>query len=103
MELDFSVDVDTDGVTRVIRLAGELDMATAPQVRAAFAVPIRETIVVVDLTELSFMASAGIGELMVARERSMAEGWTLRLRGVKGIVANVLRITGVDEYFTIEP
>jgi anti-sigma B factor antagonist len=102
-ELDFSVDVETDGAVRVIRLAGELDLATAPQLRAAFPDPIQETTVIVDMADLSFMGSSGVGELVIARKRSIDEGWTLRVRGVSGIVANVLRITGVDKVLAIEP
>jgi anti-anti-sigma factor len=102
-ELDFSVDVDTDGALRVIRLAGELDLATAPLLRVVFPDPIREKTVIVDVAELSFMASAGINELAIARQRSIDEGWTLRVRGANGNVATVLRITGVDKCLTIDP
>ena len=102
-ELDFSVAVETDGAVRVIRLAGELDVATAPQLRAAFAEPIQETTVIVDMAELSFMSSTGVGELVIARQRGIEAGWTLKLRGATGTVANVLRVTGVDKVVPIEP
>jgi anti-sigma B factor antagonist len=102
-ELGFSVDVETDGVVRLIRLAGELDLATAPLLRAAFPDPIQEATVILDLAGLSFMGSSGVGELVMARQRSMDQGWTLKVRGVSGVVANVLRITGVDRFLAIEP
>jgi len=102
-ELGFSVDVETDGAVRVIRLAGELDLATAPQFRAAFPDAIQETTVIVDMARLSYMGSSGVGELVLARKRSIDEGWTFKVRGVSGLVANVLRITGVDKVLAIEP
>jgi anti-sigma B factor antagonist len=102
-ELHFSVAVETDGAVRVIRLAGELDVATAPQLRAAFLEPIQETTVIVDVADLTFMSSTGVGELIIARQRSIEKGWTLKVRGMSGTVANVLRVTGVDKILAIEP
>jgi anti-sigma B factor antagonist len=102
-ELEFSVDVETDGTVRVLRLTGELDLMGAPLMRAAFPDPLPETTVIVDMADVSFMGSAGVGELVIARQRSIDEAWTLKVRGVSGTVANVLRITGVDKFLTIEP
>ena len=98
----FSVEVDTDGAVRVLRLAGELDVMSAPLLREQFRQPITELVVTIDMTDITFMDSSGIGALIVTRRQASADGWALTLRGVASNLAKVLQITGVDMVITIE-
>ena len=60
------------GRTKVIRVSGEIDALTAPELDAAIEASLTETpaAVVVDLSDVKFLASAGIAVLAAARERS---------------------------------
>ena len=100
-QVDFTVSLETDGVVRVLQLAGELDIASAPAVRAALPASFSETAVTFDLTDFSFMDSSGTAELPRARNRAINEGWRLSVRRLTSSVAKVPAISGVDTVFTI--
>ena len=92
-----------DGVAS-IRVAGELDVATAPDLRACLLDAIATTrTVVVDLTDLGFIDSTGIGVLIGAAKRLAAEGGEIRLQGVRPKTMRVFEITGVARMIAIEP
>jgi anti-anti-sigma factor len=83
---------------RVHRLipTGELDIATTPILERAFAA-VHEgdaAMIVVDLTELSFMDSTGIG-LLLRMNDACKEGDRLRIVNGTPTVVRVLDITGV--------
>ena len=92
-----------DGVASVF-VYGELDVATSADLRARLleAIPVTRTIVV-DLAELGFIDSTGIGVLVGAAKRLAAEGGEIRLRGVRPKTMRVFEVTGVDRIVDIEP
>ena len=81
----------------VVRLHGELDMEGAPAVEDELTTLISGGAgdVVVDLSELSFIDSTGIQCLVRAAERAEEDGGALRLRGARGQVEDVIKLTGV--------
>jgi anti-anti-sigma factor len=91
-----------DGRVRLV-LRGELDLSTVGKVqeeirRAAESEP---SILVLDLSELTFLDSTGLRCLVKADERARDEGWRLVL--VKGpeAVHRVFSITRLDERLEI--
>ena len=102
---EFSLSVSTEGDRSVIRVAGELDLATAPKLRAAVLDLLREQVihVEVDLAELGFIDSSGLSVLVGALKRLREPGGDLRLRSVPPQAANVLRVTGLHQIFHIDP
>lgn len=60
-----------DGIA-VISASGVLDMLTSPQLEASISAAMDKnpTAVIVDLTDVEFLASAGMGVLVAARERA---------------------------------
>ena len=60
------------GRTVVISVAGVLDMLTAPQLEAGIAasLPKNPSAIIVDLTHVEFLASAGMGVLVDTYERA---------------------------------
>lgn len=61
--------VEDTGVVRVT-LTGELDLATVPQLADALAdAPDGAAVVALDLSELTFMDSSGLHEILAARAR----------------------------------
>src|ERR1700735_5685046 len=89
-------ETNAGGVHR-LTLVGELDLATAPLLESAFAAVLREDdaeMIVVDLSELSFMDSTGIHLLI---RMHAACGNVDRLRVINGphAVERLLDLTGV--------
>jgi anti-anti-sigma factor len=76
-------------------LSGELDMATAPQLAAAFSEVLpSDRPLMVDARQLSFMDSSGIQAIIAACK--VAADSCIVLHGVHGEVQKVLEITGID-------
>jgi anti-anti-sigma factor len=86
----------TTGGCTVLVLSGEIDEASAPELRFALAVAIENrgsTRVVVDLAGVTFMDCAGVGELVRALRRT---GWahgSISLAGPSAFVRRVLELT----------
>jgi anti-sigma B factor antagonist len=58
---------------------------------------------VVDLAELQYVSSAGLGVLLATQKRLMGTGHALRLVNVRGHVREVLHYSGFEQIFEIEP
>ena len=89
--------------TVVVTLSGELDAHVAPDLRDHLA-RLREggtDEVVLDLSELHFIDSMGLGSLIAAANGFRAVDGHLRLRALTPRVARVLELTGMDSYFEI--
>ncbi|MEV7805217.1 STAS domain-containing protein [Microbispora sp. NPDC088329] len=83
----------------VIRMFGDLDLVSAPSLRAclAEAVGLRTPPrIVVDAEGLRFCDSTGLSVLMGALTAVRAAGGRLALSGAHGRFARMLRITGLD-------
>jgi anti-sigma B factor antagonist len=95
---------DSLGDTIMIRLQGELDMASAPGLGGALdtALDAKPSVLVLDLTELTFLDSTGIRVLITACRRAGAEGASFILRSPRRSVLKALRLTGVDRLLVIE-
>lgn len=99
------IDQPVPGV-RVVRVAGELDGLTAAQLDSRLLSQIegRGGHVVVDLSEVTFLAAAGLGSLVGAREAATHHDIELCLTGVDHrAVARPLEITRLRATFTIHP
>lgn len=100
------VKVDQFGVTsydlhgvRVFSLRGELDASTCGAL-AERLIGVPGSLIVIDLSELSFMDSSGLGAIHRARRRALEEGGTLVVSRPSPMVSRVLEITGLDTWIT---
>lgn len=99
---DFDVRVDAlpaGGV--VVRITGDLDLATAPELE-----PFLDDAsppVVVDLSGCSFVDSSGVRALVAAAGRVRHAGGRLALVVADPGVRRVLEITSADEIVSIHP
>jgi anti-sigma B factor antagonist len=81
----------------IVALHGELDLASAEGLAGAL-VDLAGSTLVVDLADLSFMDSSGIGALVAARKRIRAQGLgDLVVTRPTAIVQKALEIVGLDE------
>ena len=87
----FSLQVLKRGVNRVVRVGGELDVATRAQVRDACLAG-RGNSVVVEMADLTFMDCSGYGCLVAARRILEADGGSLTLRHQTGQPAELLEL-----------
>ena len=82
----------------LVAVAGEVDMATAPLLaRTLRWYP--DCDVVVDLSAVAFLDSAGLTALIQAHKRLRQTGHTLRTTGERDGALTVMRITGLLEIF----
>jgi anti-sigma B factor antagonist len=95
-----SVRVDDSPARVEIRLAGELDLATVPQLRQALDAHARSgQTMVIDLSALDFVDSMGLAALVRARHRAIARGAKLQLVVPQESVFKVFTLTHLDRIF----
>ena len=96
----------TDGPVARVAVTGEIDMACAWEVAdVVFDAATRGGVVrvVADLSGVTFMDSTGFSALVSAKQALDANGQELVVAAVPDGVAQILKITGLDEFLTIEP
>ena len=99
---DFSVILDESGKWTVVSVTGEIDLSTSPALRQALQdAGSNGSNVVVDLSEVTFLDSTGLGDLVRARAAVIAGGGQFTLVVCQPRVRRVLEITGLDEVFFI--
>ena len=95
--------VETVDGYMVIHVAGEVDLASAPaldeQIAALMAHGPQQ--LVIDLSEVTFMDSTGLGVLVKALKRSRETGTRLDLIVTSERVLKVFAITGLDTVLPI--
>ena len=86
-----------------LRLLGELDMSTAPQLREELLRVISDgaRMVTVDLSELAFVDSTGLSVLITGLKRLRQQGGEMALRSPTPGTRRVLEITGLTEVFAV--
>lgn len=88
-----------DGIR--IKVEGRLDTGTAPEFRRVLsAVPDDTEALTVDLGNTSYISSAGLRELLIARKRFRDD--RMRIVSVSDAVMDIFRTTGFDTLFPIE-
>jgi len=95
----FSITV-CDGDPRVVKLRGDLDMATAPELRACLSESSGN--VEVDCAGLDFIDSSGLGVFVDAHRALEARGMRLVIRNVPPRCRTVFDVTALDEVLHLE-
>jgi anti-sigma B factor antagonist len=96
--------VTTEGGRTLIRLTGELDLATAPELLARVE-PLAATgrTVVLDLSELTFCDSSGFNAFVRLQRRCRNNGTDLVLHAPPPTLMRVLQLAYADHMFRVEP
>ena len=84
-----------------IVLSGRLDASQAAKAETFMAALTESRNV--DLGDLQYVSSAGLGVLLATQKRLMGSGHALRLVNVRGHVREVLHYSGFDQIFEIVP
>ena len=86
----------------LVKLEGELDLATAPQLAQTFE-ELRDVgwdVIALDLADADFVDSTGLRTLLETQAQARREGWQFELRGRCQGFERLLTITGLGEWFT---
>ena len=97
--------VDHDGRIVTIALHGEVDVLTVDQVRVALieALAAQPHEIVVDLADLTFIDSTGLGALIFGFQRARDSGVRFRLARPSRSVRQILVLSGLLEVVELTP
>jgi len=89
----------------IAHVVGEVDVYTAPRLKDRLLQLERDSVhsIVVDLTEVGFIDSVGLGVLIGGLRRARAGGGTVVLAGPNPRIRRILDITGLSGAFTVAP
>lgn len=97
----FTVCPHRDGETLVLRVTGDLDVLTAPtlgtHLDVALSSPISTSVVIVDLTGVEFLSSAGISVLVETHRLTASTDLSLRVVAEGPATSRPLQLMRLDE------
>jgi anti-anti-sigma factor len=100
----FDVSVERAAATAIVRVAGELDLDTATQLADVLRdLEGSAARIVLDVSELEFIDSAGLRLAVVEHERATVDGFEFVIAGAERNVLRVLRLTGLDVRLPLAP
>ena len=101
--MDLKLAVQDHGDHATIKVGGEVDLATSPQLQAVLVDLVDRGLhqLIIDLEQVSFLDCAGIGMLVDARRRVQEQGGSLTLVRPRPFVRQVLALTGMTTVFPI--
>ena len=99
-----TIEEQTQDQTSILTLNGRLDANTSPGFHEKLMATIATgaSHVIVDLTEVVYLSSAGLRAFLAGAKKIAAQG-RLSLSGVRPHVAEVFEISGFDELFSFFP
>jgi anti-sigma B factor antagonist len=99
--MELEIQTDSSGDVCVIKLAGEVDVYTAPRLKEALIEQIAAGCakILVDLDEVSFIDSSGLGVLVGGLRRAKERDGAIRLVCTRESILKIFRITGLDKVF----
>ncbi|MCR6485804.1 STAS domain-containing protein [Amycolatopsis sp. OK19-0408] len=99
--LELVVTLEWRGKAAVLRVAGEIDLLSAPEFEEAVDTVLAEgpEVVVVDLRAVTFFCSAGL-QVLASAQRGLAER-ALRVVSDSAVTTGPLKTTGLDTWIGI--
>jgi anti-sigma B factor antagonist len=96
-------EVPQTGITAVLRVRGILDAASAqPLIARCGEIQAEGRNLVLDLSEVSFLASGGIGALLVLSEQFQEQGGAVRFAALSASAASVVKLINLDRILGID-
>ena len=94
---------ETRGDSVVVRAEGRLDIKTAPRL-LEHCLEARPTgaHLVLNLADVTFLSSSGVGMLLVLAERTKSEGGSLRIAAPSAAVKGPLELLNLHRFLTID-
>ncbi|HEX6231438.1 MAG TPA: STAS domain-containing protein [Actinomycetota bacterium] len=103
--IELQLDSRVEGIWTILDVAGEVDLSTAPSLRDELNSLVESGTrkLVVNLEQVGFMDSSGLGVLVAGLKRLKEAGGEMALVCRDGPTLKVLAITGLDRVFPIHP
>lgn len=101
--MDLGIDVQHHDKAAIVNLSGEIDVYTAPKFKESLINLIEEGIhdIVVNLQDVTFMDSTGLGALVGGLKRVKPLGGSLVLICTQEKILKIFEITGLNKVFPI--
>ena len=101
--VDLSLSTRTEGDSTVVSVGGEIDVYTAPKLREQLIdlVSAGNYHLIVDMEQVEFLDSTGLGVLVGGLKRVRAHDGSLQLVCTKERILKIFRITGLTKVFPI--
>ena len=101
--MDLGLSTRVEGDKSVIAVSGELDVFTAPSLDESLAESIDAGRVnlIVDLSDVTFLDSTGLGSMVKGLKRAKEQGGSLRVVASSERIVKVFRITGLDQAMSL--
>jgi anti-anti-sigma factor len=98
MDDELSIRTSVEGSTATVAAVGEIDLSTVGELRSAVtATTDGVDTLLLDLTGVEFIDSAGLGGLLELRSTLRARAVTLQINAGDGPVRQAMEITGLSE------
>jgi len=99
-----STSISHDDGIAVLTVSGEVDLSTVPSLEAAIeeALAANPKALIVDLTAVDFLASAGLQTLVATRQR-LGDGTGFAVVAAGPATARPIELTGLAELLTVRP
>ncbi|MCH8807727.1 MAG: STAS domain-containing protein [Planctomycetes bacterium] len=100
----FSLDIERAGRAHIVRLRGSASMDQVEDLHRRLVELIEPGVphLVLELSELDFISSAGIGAIMAAHLKARAHEGTLRMVNPTPAIRNLLRLLHIDRQIGID-
>jgi anti-sigma B factor antagonist len=88
----------------VVAVGGEIDLSTAPAFEAAVATALNEepAVLVIDLSDVTFMASVGL-RILVATQEGLRKSVQVAVVADNPATSRPIQMTGLDEIISLYP
>lgn len=103
--MNLQIDVVDHDNQFTVNVAGEIDIYTAPELKAQL-LPLTKKegkIISVDLTDVNYMDSTGIGVFISALKSTKEHGSKIQLVNLQDRILRLFKITGLTEIMDIRP
>ena len=101
--MDLSLSTRVEGDRTVVEVGGEIDVYTAPKLREQLVDLVTDGTyhIVVDMENVDFLDSTGLGVLVGGLKRVRSHDGSLRLVCTQERILKIFRITGLTKVFPI--
>src|SRR5437868_8242979 len=89
----------------VLAIEGDIDLHISPAITECLDAMIKKKLerIVIDLSRATYIDSAGVAALMLAKQEVEAYGGTFLLSGLQETLRSIFEISGLDRTFRIFP
>ncbi|MFC4402034.1 STAS domain-containing protein [Gracilibacillus xinjiangensis] len=102
--MNLNIEINDQGLTQSLKLAGEIDAYTAPKLKEALLPLVKKenVTVLVDLEQVNYMDSTGLGVFISALKATKEYDSKLKLVSLQDRVWRLFEITGLENIMDID-